>query len=161
VAWKKRYLAAAKKAAIKAKASGGRDQFGAAHAATKTQSEDMHPSMGYAMEGYFDNLAAAAMNEKHTLEEMVRAIANLTESNEILTKTNAALTHQVKVLQKAKGPNNPRNPHNGANGAGRVPSKKRKLCPNCKQDVFHLPADCFELSANTAKRPNNWVTRVT
>ena len=43
-----------------------------------------------AMEGYFENLAAAAMNEKDTLAEMVRSMANLSESNEILTKTNAA-----------------------------------------------------------------------
>ena len=50
-AWKKLYRAAAKKAAIKASASGGRDQFGAAHAATETQSEDMNPPMGSAMEG--------------------------------------------------------------------------------------------------------------
>jgi hypothetical protein len=107
------------------------------------------------MEGYFDNLAAVAMNEKNTLKEMVRALANLTEINEILTKTNAALTHQVTVLQKAKQPANPRNPRNGTGG----PAKVKKLCPNCKQDVFHLPADCFELPANAAKRPNNWVSR--
>ena len=118
----------------------------------------MNPHMGASMEGYFDNLAAAAMTEKDTLAEMVRAIANLTESNEVLTKTNAALTHQMTVLQKAKGPNNPRNPRNGA-GAG--PPKEKKLCPNCKQEVFHAPTDCFELPANAAKRPNNWVTRVT
>ena len=36
--WKKIYRPAAKKAAIKAKASGGRDQFGAANAATETAS---------------------------------------------------------------------------------------------------------------------------
>jgi hypothetical protein len=58
----------------------------------------MHPPMGTIMEGYFDNLAAAAINEKDTLEEVVRAIANVTESNEVLTKTNAALAHQVTVL---------------------------------------------------------------
>ena len=112
--------------------------------------------MGSAMEGYFDNLAAAAMTEKDTLAEIVRAIANLTESNEVLTKTNAALTHQMTVLQKAKGPNNP---HNPCNDAGVGHPKEKKLCPNCKQEVFHLPADCFELPANEAKRPNNWVTR--
>ena len=57
-AWKKLYRAAAKKAAIKATAARGRDQFGAANAATESQSEDMNPHMGAAMratmEGYFD-----------------------------------------------------------------------------------------------------------
>ena len=88
---------------------------------------------------------------------MVRAMSNLTESNEVLTKTNAALTHQMAVLQKAKGPNNPRNPRNGA-GVG--PPKEKKLCPNCKIEVFHAQADCFDPPANAAKRPNNWVTRM-
>ena len=158
VAWKKLYRTAAKKEAIKATTASGRDQFGSTHTATESQSEDMNPHMGSAMgatmEGYFDNLAAAAMNDQSTLAEMVRSMSNLTESNEVLTKTNAALTHQVMVLQKAKGPNNPRNPRTGA-GVG--PPKERKLCPNCKIEVFHTPSDCFELPANAAKRPNNWV----
>ena len=67
VAWKKLYRAAAKKAVIKATVASGRDQFRAAHAATESQSEDMNPHMGSAMgatmEVYFDNLAAAAMND--------------------------------------------------------------------------------------------------
>jgi hypothetical protein len=159
-AWKTMYRKAAKKAAIKATAASGRDQFGAAHAATESPSEDMNPHMGAAMgatmEGYFDNLAAAAMNDQSTLAEMVRAISNLTESNEVLTKTNAALTHQVTVLTKAKGPPNPRNPR--APGTG--PPKERKLCPHCKIEVFHAPSDCFELPANAAKRPSSWVSKV-
>ena len=96
------------------------------------------------------------MNDQSTLAEMVRSMSNLTESNEVLTKTNASLTHQLAVLKKAKGPNN-RNPRNGA---GVAPPKERKLCPNCKIEVFHAPADCFELPANAAKRPDNWVTRI-
>ena len=79
------------------------------------------------MDGYFDNLAATAITEKQVLEEMMRALANLTESNEILTKTNAALTHQVTVLQKAKKPGNPSNPRNSANGSGGGPAKAKKL----------------------------------
>ena len=146
VAWKNLYREAANKAAIKAKASSGRDQLGAAHAETESQSEDMNPHMGAAMgakmEGYFDNLAAAAMNDQSTLVEMVRAMSNLTESNEVLTKTNTALTHQLTVLQKSKGPNNPCNPRTGA-GVG--PPKERKMCPNCKIEVYHAPSDCFEL----------------
>ena len=90
-AWKKLYRVAVKKATIKATAASGRDQFGAAHAATESQSEDMNPHMGSAMgatmEGYFDNLAAEAMNDQSTLDEMVTAMSNLTESNEVLTKT--------------------------------------------------------------------------
>ena len=142
-------------------AAKGRDQFGAANAATDSQSEDMNPHMGAAMgatmEGYFDNLAQAAMNDQRTLAEMVRAMSNLTESNEVLTKTNAALTLQLGVLQKAKGSNNPHNPRTGA-GVG--PPKAMKLCPHCKIEVYHDSSDCFELPANAAKRPRNWVSKV-
>ena len=35
--------------------------------------------MGATMEGYFDNLAQAAMNEQSTLAEIVRAMSNLTK----------------------------------------------------------------------------------
>ena len=80
---------------------------------------------------------------------MVRAMSNLTESNEVLTKTNTALTHQLGVLQKAKGSNNLRNPHTGA-GVG--PPKEMKLCPQCKIEVYHSPSDCFELPANASPR---------
>ena len=91
------------------------------------------------------------MTDQSTLADMVRAMSNLTESNEVLTKTNAALTLQLVVLQKAaKGSNNPRNPRTGA-GVG--PPKKMKLCPHCKIEVYHSPSDCFELPANAAKRP--------
>ena len=114
-------------------------------------------AMGATMEGYFDNLAQAAMNDQSTLAEMVRAMSNLTKSNEVLTKTNAALTHQLGVLKKVKGSNNPRNPRTGA-GVG--PPKEMKLCPNCKIEVYHAPSDCFELPANAVKRPRNWVTKV-
>ena len=138
-AWKKLYRTAAKKAAIKATAASGGGQFGSAHAATESQSEDMNPHMGAAMgatmEGYFDNLAAAAMNEQSTLAEMVRAMSNLTESNEVLTKTNAALTHQLTVLQKAKGPNNPRNPRTDA-GVG--PPKEGSFVPTERLRCFML-----------------------
>ena len=89
--------------------------------------------------------------------EMVRAMSNLIESNEVLTKTNASLTNQVTVLQKAKGPNNPRNPRTGA-GVG--PTKDRKIFSNCKIEVCHAPSDCFELPATAGKHPNNWVTKV-
>ena len=64
--WKLLYWTAAKKAAIKAKATGGKELFRSANAATVStdESEDMNPPMGANLEGYFDNIAAAAMNEK-------------------------------------------------------------------------------------------------
>ena len=170
--WKALYWTAAKKAAIKAKVTGGKDLFGSANAATMStdESEDMNPHMGANLEGYFDNLAAAAMNEKQVLEDLVKSMSKVTTANEALTQTNATLTHQLAVLQTRvcgavtpppppqprapRGRGTPRQP--GAATAGMT----KALCPNCNQEVFHLPVDCFELSCNAAKRPRNWVSRV-
>ena len=90
--WKALYRTAEKKAAIKAKAMGGKDLFGSANAATAStdESEDMNPPMRANLEGYFDNLAAAAMNEKQVLEDLVKYVSKVTTSNEALTQTKAA-----------------------------------------------------------------------
>ena len=53
----------------------------------------------HAMEGYFDNLAAADINEKQVLEEIFKTMAKLTETNEVLSKTNAGLKYQLTVMQ--------------------------------------------------------------
>ena len=59
------------------------------------------------MEGYFNNLAAASINEKHVLEEMVKTMANLTKTNKVLSKKNSGLTHQLTVMQNCKCPSGP------------------------------------------------------
>ena len=35
-------------------------------------------------------------------------------------------------------------------------NRPKKLCPNCTREVYHLPADCFELESNKGKRPAGW-----
>ena len=160
---------AAKKAAIKAKATKGKDLFGSANAATVStdESEDTNPHMGANVEGYFDNLAAAAMNEKQVLEDLVKSVSKVTTANEALTQTNAALTHQLAVLQtRVCGTANPPPPRAPTGrGTPRRPGAEaadwaRALCSHCNQEVFHLPEDCFELPCNVARRPRNWVSRM-
>ena len=168
--WKTLYRKAAKKAAIKTKATGGKDLFGSANAATVStdESEDMNPHMGANLEGYFDNLEAAAMNEKQVLEDLVKSMSKVTTANEALTQTNAALAHQLTVLKTRvcgtvtpPPPPPPRAPRGTPRRPGSASVGRTKaLCPNCNQEVFHLPVDCFELSCNAAKRPRNWVSRV-
>ena len=76
--------------AIKANATGGKDLFGAANEATEedTKSPMVGDSM-HTMEGYFNNLEAADINEKHFLEEIVKTMTKLTDTNEVLSKTNS------------------------------------------------------------------------
>ena len=45
-----------------------------------------------------------ATNEKQVLEDMVKIMTQLTETNQILSKTNTGLSHQLTVLQKWKIP---------------------------------------------------------
>ena len=74
--WKSTYFAAAKKATIKKKAAGRKDQFGAAHSATPPLEEDTkrdNQTLGLAaLDRYFENLTAAVTNEKSVLEELVK-----------------------------------------------------------------------------------------
>ena len=44
-------------------------------------------------------------------------------------------------------------------GAPADRKRKKKHCPHCKTEVYHKPERCFELKANAAKRPANWVSK--
>ena len=114
------------------------------------------------MEGYFDNLAAAATNEKAVLDQLVA-------NNTTLTATNAEMADAIKHLQatvqmlrqemkdfklllsrgrgRAGGRSGDRAPEGG---------KQLKMCPNCKREVYHSPDECFELAKNAGKQPANW-----
>ena len=143
-AWKTLYRSASKKVSIKAKAAGGKDQFGGtANAATDVS--DMNPHMPVslqAMEGYYDTIGATAITEKQVLEEMVRDMSNLTESKEILMKTNAALTQQLAVLQLLCT-NPPATPRNGrAIPRSRTPAdpaKAKKTVPSLQTGSHACP----------------------
>ena len=100
-------------------------------------------------------------------------MAKVTETNEVLTKTNATLTHQLTVMQNWKCPSGPTGlltppPRAGGPNPGHVTprypgaGRMKKECPQCKQEVFHLHGDCFEfeLICNADKRPRNWVSMV-
>ena len=89
--WKTTYCAAAKKSAIKNKSASGKYQFSTAHSATQQHRAPIPPGgapesntqhMGLeALDGYFDNLAAAAKNKKAVLEQLFTNISTLATSN--------------------------------------------------------------------------------
>lgn len=173
--WKDLYRAAEKKSKIKKKAAGGKDQFGSANAAT---TENLPPSdseepMGLAsLEGYFDNLAAAAVNEKAVLESLVASNATLTTSNAELSATVTKLTSDVRHLQQE---NNALRKKTNAPTAPAVPPPPppqprrgwetrqtlfptARLCANCKRVVRHMPDNCHELEKNASLRPPGWTS---
>ena len=53
-----------------------------------------------ALYGYFDNIAAAAMNEKAVLEELVKDLTTITTSNADMTATTKKLTGENRQFQQ-------------------------------------------------------------
>ena len=53
-----------------------------------------------ALYGYFDNIAAAAMNEKAVLEELVKDLTTITTSNAEMTATTKKLTGENRQFQQ-------------------------------------------------------------
>ena len=88
--WKTTYCAAANNLSIKNKPAGRKYQFGAAHTATPLLGDDTmcntagnNQPMGLAgLNGYFNNILAAATNEKAVLEDLVINLTTFTTSNE-------------------------------------------------------------------------------
>ena len=53
-----------------------------------------------ALYGYFDNIAAAAMNEKAVLEDLVKDLTTITTSNAEMTATTKKLTGENRQFQQ-------------------------------------------------------------
>ena len=99
---------------------------------------------------YFDNLDAAATNEKVVLEQITSAIVTLTTNNEALVATNAKLAEEVTTLTRNLG-------RNMGGDTSRTAAGKRRArkCPHCKKESPHKPDACLELANNASKRPTN------
>ena len=98
------------------------------------------------LDGYFSSLANAAKTEKDILAALVKSNATLTTSNPSLTSTIADFQRQLSTI----GKNNPR----------REPTWKRKNCPNCKKEVYHLPDDCYYMKKNSHLSHPGWCIRL-
>ena len=113
--WKTMFKDAENKEKIRMQATGGKDQFGAAHRAAEDEAVPVAPpsaplsgkTQGDSLDEYFDALAAAASTDQNVLAELVTSVTKLTASNanlvdsvSKLTKANEALTAK---LNKAGG----------------------------------------------------------
>ena len=88
------------------------------------------------LEKYFDNLAAAAVNENGVLQQLVLNNTTLSTSNESLVALVKKLSNVIKNLEREiyrmkKG--------------GQVSARNTTLCTHCKKEWFHKSQDCFEL----------------
>ena len=89
--WKTDYKRVHAKERVKAQATEGSDKFGVANTSARIQnSSKAETNQGgnevvmKSLEGYFDNLADAAVNEKSVLEQLVANNATLAATNEEL-----------------------------------------------------------------------------
>ena len=92
---------------VKSQAHEGSTKFGAANSAARP--EDQLPLNTHhegdrgdvkTLEGYFDNLAAAATNEKDVLNQLVLNNATLTNSNESLVALVKKQAKDLKNLER-------------------------------------------------------------
>ena len=145
--WEQRktaYKKAQAQARVKAQTNDGSAKFGAAKSAARqdkptppleNQLEDEDVGIK-ALEGYFDNLAAAAVNEKYVLQQLVLNNTTLTTNNESLVALVKKLNSDIKNLER----------ENSRLKKGRqVRTSNTTLCTNCKNEGFHQPEACYEL----------------
>ena len=163
------YKRAQAKARVKQLAADGQDQFGGVAAAAGNARPLQFapvtappPPNTNDLAGYFDNLAAAATNEKAVLDQLVASNATLTTTNAEMADAIKSLQANVQMLRqellgfKTLLANGRRRDGGRGGDRGTGGGRPKKLCPNCKREVYHLPADCFELEGNKSKRPAGW-----
>ena len=97
-----------------------------------------------ALEGYFDNRSAAAVNEKSVLEKLVANNTKLAANNQSLVAMVKKLTGDIKNLERDNS-----RLKKGMQIRGRGPT----LCHHCKKERYHQSDACYELATNKDKCP--------
>ena len=136
--WKTAYKKTHAQTRVKAQANDGSAKFGAANSAARQDKQNPpldnqleEEEVGIrALEGYLDNLAAAAVNEKSVLQQLVLNNTTLTTTNDSLVVLVEKLTGDMKnqeqeILRLKKG--------------GQVSTRNTTLCTNFKKKGFHQP----------------------
>ena len=99
-----------------------------------------------ALEGYFYNLAAAAVNEKLVLEQLVANNTKLAATNKNLVAMVKKLTNDIKKIER----------ETSRIKKGGQSRQDLTLCHHCKKEGYHAPKACYELVKNKDKRPPGW-----
>ena len=106
-AWKLAYNQAHAKARVKAQAHKGSTNFGAANSASRPEDQlpldTQHEGAGEnvnTLEGYLNNLATAATNEKDLLNQLVLNNTTPTNSNESLVALVKKQANGLKNLER-------------------------------------------------------------
>ena len=112
------------------------------------------------MEGFFDNLVAAATNDKAVLAQLIDNNTKLVNTNEELAASVKRLTNETKQLQQEINTLRRRvggNTGRGGNGTNNIRgSGCSRHFPNFKREVYHAPDSCYKLEKNAIRRPAGW-----
>ena len=100
-----------------------------------------------ALEGYFDNLASAVVNEKSVLETLVANNTKLAANNESLVAMVKKLTGYISNLERYNSCLK-----KGVPFSGRGPT----LCHHCKKYGYHQPDACYKIAKNQDKPSPGW-----
>ena len=138
--WKIAYKRARAKARVKAQAKDssvkfGEANFSARHETANPPLENQLEEDGgglKTLEGYFNKLAAVAVNEKGVLQQLMLNNTNLSTSNESLVALVKKLSGDIKNLEREIS---------RMKKGGQVSARNTTLCEKCKKEVFHQPHD--------------------
>jgi hypothetical protein len=104
-AWKTHYRAAHIARKRQMLAAGATPASGMAHAVLGGEDATIPPDTFTRLDGYLDNLAAAATTERSTLAQLIETNATLTANIATLTTSVASLTAAYTILANAKNTN--------------------------------------------------------
>ena len=96
------------------------------------------------LEGYFNNLAAAAVNEKSVLEQLVVNNTKLASTNKDLVAIVKKMINDINNLEREIS----RLKKTGGKG-----KRDPTLCPHCKKEGYHAVEACFELKKKKTSAP--------
>ena len=146
------------KAIVKTQTAEGSDKFGATNATGQVlKNSEVATGKGgnkvgmKVLEGYFDNLAAAATNRESFLEQLVANNVKLAATNEDLVAILKRVSNKNKDPQQ-ESYRIKKTDSSGATQGKRDPT----VCPHFKKEVYHSPDDCFGLAKNKDKPPTGW-----
>ena len=88
------------------------------------------------LEGYFNNLAAAAVNKKLVLEQLVANNAKLAATNENLVLIAKKTTNKIKNIERETS---------HLKKTGRQGKQDPTLFPHFKKEGYHAAKACFGL----------------
>ena len=103
------------------------------------------------LEGYFENLVDDAINKKSVLEKLVANNAKLATTNEDVVAIVFFFPNKIKNIERETY----RLKKTGAIGASQG-KRNRTLFPHCKNEGYHAPDACFEITKNKENRPPGW-----